>query len=170
MPLTTHGACQYHALPGNGHPQALVRNARMNPVVAQSKCLTNMIEGHQDITNLAGKMTQEARRIFLRNCVKTGLFSLLKFFKKDLHGIYADQRETTVWGLVIKSCNLSCQDATLEWWATMRKIVVTTHPITEIMWLKLCACVFEMHFGLVVIWNAVNGCYLTPQNAVWYHI
>ena len=117
---------QYHALPGNGLPQALVQSARMNPVVEPSKCLSNMIAFHQDVTGMTGKMTPEGWRILVRNCVKTVLFCRLKFFKKDLHGIY-DQRETTVCGLVIKSCNLSGQDATLKWWATMRKIVIATH-------------------------------------------
>ena len=124
LPLTHAG--QYHALPGNGHPQALVQSVRVNPVVVPSKCLSNMIAVYQDITDMTGKMTPEGRHILVCNCVKTVLFRCLKFFNKDLHGIY-DHRETTLCGLVIKSCNLSRDDATLEWWAIMRKIVIATH-------------------------------------------
>ena len=35
-----------------------------------------------------------------------------------------------------------------------KRLLLQHIPITEIMWLKLYACVFEVCFGLVVIWNA----------------
>ena len=73
LPLTHAG--QYHALPGNGHPQELVQRTRMNPVMVPSKCLSNMIAVHQDVTNISGKMTLEGRRILVRKSVKTIVLS-----------------------------------------------------------------------------------------------
>jgi hypothetical protein len=115
---------QYHALPDNDQIQALVAPDTMH-LVLPSACISNM-DTHHDATDMTGKMTPEGRRILVRNCVKNVLFRRLKFFKKDLHGMY-DQRTTSVCGLVIKSCNLPIKDATLEWWATMRKVVIATH-------------------------------------------
>jgi hypothetical protein len=115
---------QYHALPANDQIQALVEPDTMH-LVLPSACISNM-ELHHETTDMTGKMTPEGRRILVRNCVKNVLFRRLKFFKKDLHGMY-DQRATSVCGLVIKSCNLPVKDATLEWWATMRKVVIATH-------------------------------------------
>lgn len=114
----------YHALPANGNIQAVMEPDTMHTVLP-SACISNM-ELHHETTDMTGKMTPEGRRILVRNCVKNVLFRRLKFFKKDLHGMY-DQRATSVCGLVIKSCNLPVKDATLEWWATMRKVVIATH-------------------------------------------
>jgi hypothetical protein len=115
---------QYHALPANGHINALMEPETMHLMIP-SACVSNM-ELHHDATDMTGKMTPEGRRILVRNCIKNVLFRRLKFFKKDLHGMY-DQRATSVCGLVIKNCNLPMKDATLEWWATMRKVVIATH-------------------------------------------
>ena len=131
-----------------------------------------MVAVHQDNTNMTGKMTAEGRRILVRRCVKTFLFRHLKFFKKDMHGIY-DQRKATVCGLVNTSCNLSPADATLEWWATMRQIVLAKHAnhrnyVIKTMRLRFrgtfqscgelygCLWVLYCHFTINVIEN-VSG-------------
>ena len=158
LPLT-HSGGQYYALPGNSHPQQLVQSARMNPVVVPSKCLSNMIAVHQDNTDMTGKMTPEGRGILVCSCVKTVLFCRLKFFKKDLHGIN-DQRETTVCGLVIKSCNLSPADTTLEWWATMRKIVIATHTDDRNNGIKTMRLRFR---GMCQFCGELYGCLWVPS-------
>jgi hypothetical protein len=126
-----HGAqpppVQYTAVPGKaGHAQALLlHTAKLQGIVEPNQCTSNM-EYHHDVTDMTGKMTPEGRRMLVRACVKTVLFRRLKFFKKELHGMY-DQSASSVCGLMIQHCNVPLQDATLAWWATMRKVVIATH-------------------------------------------
>jgi len=68
----------YHALPANGHIQALVEPDTMH-LVLPSACISNM-ELHHKTTDMTGKMTPEGRRILVRNCVNNVLFRRLKFF------------------------------------------------------------------------------------------
>jgi hypothetical protein len=91
------------------------------PIVCQST-----MHMHHDVTDMTGKMTPAGRRLLVRDFVKKVLFRRLKFFIRELHGIY-NQSGTTVCGLVIKHCNLSEHEATLDWWSTMRKVVISTH-------------------------------------------
>ena len=76
---------------------------------------------HHDFTDMTGKMTPAGKRMMVRDFVKKVLFRRLKFFIKELHGMY-HQSETSVCGLVIKNCNVPDHEATLDWWATMRKV------------------------------------------------
>jgi hypothetical protein len=62
----------------------------------------------------------------VKECVKTKLFSRLKFFKKDLHGLY-DLRRGTVCSMIVANCNVATEDVDEYWWADMRKLVVCTH-------------------------------------------
>jgi hypothetical protein len=62
----------------------------------------------------------------VRDCVKTKLFRRLKFFKKDVHGLY-NLRNSTVCAMIVGNCNVSRADADETWWANMRKLVVCTH-------------------------------------------
>ena len=124
-PTTT--AMPYQSLPdGSGFPSVpdtMLGTTAPNilPIVCQSTM--NM---HHDFTDMTGKMTPAGKRMMVRDFVKKVLFRRLKFFIKELHGIY-HQSETSVCGLVIKNCNVPDQEATLEWWATMRKVVTSTH-------------------------------------------
>ena len=89
-------------------------------------CQSNM-NMHHDFMDMTGKMTPAGKRMMVRDFVKKVLFRRLKFFIKELHGMY-HQSETSVCGLVIKNCNdVPDHEATLDWWATMRKAVISTH-------------------------------------------
>jgi hypothetical protein len=93
----------YNALPGGiTHVAAVVPKT----------CVSNK-DLHHDTTDMTGQMTPAGRRMLVRDCVKKVLFRRLKFFRKELHGMY-DQSETSVCGLVIKNCNVALQDATLD--------------------------------------------------------
>jgi hypothetical protein len=116
----------YRALPGQfGHAKALQLDTARLQAVVPNACTSNM-EHHHDVTDMTGHQTPEGRRMIVRSCVKTVLFRRLKFFQKELHGMY-DQSEASVCGLVIKHSNVPQQDATLEWWAKMKKVVIATH-------------------------------------------
>jgi hypothetical protein len=67
-----------------------------------------------------------SQRMMVKECVKTVLFRRLKFYKKDLYGLY-DLRNGTVCAMIIANCNVNTRDATQAWWADMRKLVVSTH-------------------------------------------
>jgi hypothetical protein len=67
-----------------------------------------------------------SNRMMVKACVKTTLFRRLKFFIKDMHGLY-DLREGTVCALIIANCNVTAADVDEYWWADMRKLIVATH-------------------------------------------
>lgn len=67
-----------------------------------------------------------AQRMMVKDCVKTTLFRRVKFFIKDLHGLY-DVRNGSVCALIIANCNVLIADADDYWWAGMRKLIVSTH-------------------------------------------
>ena len=116
---------QYSSLPHGNHPNSSVATSSVSSAVVPTPCQSNM-ELHHAATDMTGKMTPEGRRMLVRTFIKQVLFRRLKFFQKELHGMY-DQRETSVCGLVIQSCHILQHDATLDWWAKMRKVVIATH-------------------------------------------
>ena len=124
---TTVATVPYKSLPdGSGLPALPVTMlGTMAPPILPIVCQSNM-NMHHDFTDMTGKMTPAGKRMMVRDFVKKVLFRRLKFFIKELHGMY-HQSETSVCGLVIKSCNVPDHEATLDWWATMRKVVISTH-------------------------------------------
>ena len=132
--------------------------------VVPQTCVSNK-DLHHDTTDMTGQMTPAGRRMLVRDCVKKVLFRRLKFFRKELHGMY-DQSETSVCGLVIKNCNVALQDATLDWWAGMRKIVIATHTDHRNNVIKTMRLRYRGMYGCsccVVIWcttysNMLNIC------------
>jgi hypothetical protein len=76
--------------------------------------------------NMQLQNTIASQRMMVKECVKTKLFSRLKFFKKDLHGLY-DLRHGTVCSMIVANCNVAKEDVDEYWWADMRKLVVCTH-------------------------------------------
>lgn len=81
---------------------------------------------HDEDLNMHIMNTITSQRLMIRNCVRTQLFRRLKFFKKDIHGMY-DTRKGSVCALIIQNCNASEEEATLFWWSDMRKLVARTH-------------------------------------------
>jgi hypothetical protein len=76
--------------------------------------------------NMDLQNTIASQRMMVRECVKTKLFRRLKFFKKDVHGLF-DRRQGTVCAMIIANCNVEAENADEYWWADMRKLVVCTH-------------------------------------------
>jgi hypothetical protein len=67
-----------------------------------------------------------SQRMMVKDCVKTTLFRRVKFFIKDIHGLY-DLRDGSVCSLIIANCNVMRADVDQYWWAEMRKVIVSTH-------------------------------------------
>ena len=124
---TTVATVPYKSLPdGSGFPALSgTMLGTTAPAILPIACQSNM-NMHHDFTDMTGKMTPAGKRMMVRDFVKKVLFRRLKFFIKELHGMY-HQSETSVCGLVIKNCNVPDHEATLDWWATMRKVVISTH-------------------------------------------
>ena len=76
--------------------------------------------------NMALQNTQSSNKLMVKACVKTKLFSRLKFFKKEIHGLY-DLRPNSVCALIIANCNVTPEQADKYWWSDMRKVVINTH-------------------------------------------
>jgi hypothetical protein len=76
--------------------------------------------------NMHLQNTIASQRMMVKECVKTTLFRRLKFFKKDVHGLF-DVRSGSVCAMIIENCNVSADEADQVWWADMRKLVVATH-------------------------------------------
>jgi hypothetical protein len=76
--------------------------------------------------NMQLQNTIASQRMMVRGCVKTKLFRRLKFFKKDVHGLY-DLRQGSVCAFIVAHCNVTPAEASEHWWADMRKLVVCTH-------------------------------------------
>jgi hypothetical protein len=117
----------FNPLP-NGTPQTqrfVLQSSNNQPHPVPHGCVSNsnLTPNECDMT---GTMTDRGKRVLIRDCVKNLLFRRLKFFRKELHGLYS-QSQSTVCGLVMKSCNVSMEEATLEWWSQMRKVVIATH-------------------------------------------
>jgi hypothetical protein len=85
-----------------------------------------MVPPHPPPLNMQLQNTIASQRMMVKECVKTKLFSRLKFFKKDLHGLY-DLRRGTVCSMIVANCNVATEDVDEYWWADMRKLVVCTH-------------------------------------------
>ncbi len=66
------------------------------------------------------------QRMMVNVCVKTRLFSRLKFFKKDVHGLL-DLQNGTVCSMIVANCNVQPDKVDHHWWADMRKLVVSAH-------------------------------------------
>jgi hypothetical protein len=67
-----------------------------------------------------------SQRMMVKDCVKTTLFRRVKFFIKDVHGLY-DLRDGSVCALIIANCNVMRANVDEYWWAEMRKVIVSTH-------------------------------------------
>jgi hypothetical protein len=76
--------------------------------------------------NMTLQNTIVSQRMMVKHCVKNKLFRRLKFFKKDVHGLY-DLRHGTVCAMIVANCNVTNDEASEHWWADMRKLVVCTH-------------------------------------------
>ena len=73
--------------------------------------------------NMHLQITIASQRMMVKECVKTTLFRRLKFFRKDVHGLF-DVRSGSVCAMIIENCNVSADEV---WWADMRKLVIATH-------------------------------------------
>ena len=112
----------YSSLPGTFGEQAAhdAANTVMSPVGVQGNAIPSPPLNMHLQNNIV------SQRMMVKECVKTKLFRRLKFFKKDVHGLY-DLRNGTVCAMIIANCNVEPKDATEAWWADMRKLVVCTH-------------------------------------------
>ena len=79
-----------------------------------------------NVNDMTMKMTDTGKRALVRECVKKVLFRRIKFFRKELHGMY-HQSPTTVCGLIINHCNMPLEEARMEWWSKTRKVVLASH-------------------------------------------
>ena len=148
---TTVATVPYKSLPdGSGFPALPVTMlGTMAPPILPIVCQSNM-NMHHDFTDMTGKMTPAGKRMMVRDFVKKVLFRRLKFFIKELHGMY-HQSETSVCGLVIKNCNVPDHEATLDWWATMRKVVISTHTDHRNNVIKTMRLRFRGTYGVIVV-------------------
>jgi hypothetical protein len=87
---------------------------------------TPKVEANVTALNMQLQNTIVLQRHMVCDCVKTKLFRCLKFFKKDVHGLY-NLCNGTVCAMVVANCNVTTADADKVWWANMRKLVVCTH-------------------------------------------
>ena len=101
-----------------------------------------------------------SQRMMVRDCVKTKLFRRLKFFKKDVHGLY-DRRQGTVCAMIIANCNVEPDQADEHWWADMRKLVVCTHTDRRNNVIKNMRLRFRGKFKLICV---KSGCRLIVYN------
>ena len=148
---TTVATVPYKSLPdGSGFPaMPVTMHGTMAPPILPIVCQSNM-NMHHDFTDMTGKMTPAGKRMMVRDFVKKVLFRRLKFFIKELHGMY-HQSETSVCGLVIKNCNVPDHEATLDWWATMRKVVISTHTDHRNNVIKTMRLRFRGTYGVIVV-------------------
>lgn len=90
---------------------------------ASSSNLNGTVSSHLD---MQVRNSISSQRLLVRHCVRSQLFRRIKFFNKDKHGMF-DHRNGTVCAMIMHHCNMSEEQATLTWWADMRKLVVRTH-------------------------------------------
>ena len=88
--------------------------------------LTPALDSNATALNMQLQNTIVSQRHMVRDCVKTKLFRHLKFFKKDVHGLF-DLCNGTVCAMIVANCNVSRADVDKTWWTSMRKLVVCTH-------------------------------------------
>ena len=112
----------YTSLPGRRQDAA--SNDAANTVIPQDSVHGPVIQAPPLNMHLQNNIASQ--RMMVKECVKTKLFRRLKFFSKDVHGLY-DPRNGTVCAMIIANCNVTTQDANESWWADMRKLVVCTH-------------------------------------------
>jgi hypothetical protein len=95
---------------------------------AANEITPTVLKNHTPIVplNMNLQNTISSQRMMVRECVKTKLFRRLKFFKKDVHGLF-DRRQGTVCAMIIANCNIEAEKADEYWWADMRKLVVCSH-------------------------------------------
>ena len=94
------------------------------PLPATMPCVSGF--AMHNVNDMTMKMTDTGKRGLVRECVKKVLFRRIKFFRKELHGMY-HQSPTTVCGLIINHCNMPLEEATMEWWSKTRKVVLSSH-------------------------------------------
>ena len=101
-----------------------------SPTVQQKDSASNVFAFSHPIVeeplNMALQNTESSNKLMVKACVKTKLFSRLKFFKKEIHGLY-DLRPNSVCALIIANCNVTPEQADKYWWGDMRKVVINTH-------------------------------------------
>jgi hypothetical protein len=108
--------------------------------------------------NMHLQNTIASQRMMVKECVKTTLFRRLKFFKKDVHGLF-DVRSGSVCAMIIENCNVSADEADHVWWADMRKLVVATHTdrrnnVIKNMRLRFYGkCRLWVIFVTALVWN-----------------
>ena len=96
-----------------------------SPTPATMPCVSGFAI-HNNVNDMTMKMTDTGKRGLVRECVKKVLFRRIKFFRKELHGMY-HQSPTTVCGLIINYCNMPLEEATMDWWSKTRKVVLASH-------------------------------------------
>jgi hypothetical protein len=117
---------RYSSLPTPRGDQATGAVAALEPVLVLS--YPNIPPGNPSTTplNMLLSNTIASQRMMVKECVKFKLFRRVKFYKKDVHGVY-DLRKGSVCALIIANCNVELEDADEHWWADMRKLVGNTH-------------------------------------------
>ena len=111
----------------NANPDAMSSNA----AVQQKESTSNVLAFSHPLLeepalNMALQNTEHSNKLIVKACVKTKLFSRLKFFKKEIHGLY-DLRPNSVCALIIANCNVKPEHADKYWWSDMQKVVINTH-------------------------------------------
>ena len=90
-----------------------------SPTVQQKDSASNVFAFSHPIVeeplNMALQNTESSNKLMVKACVKTKLFSRLKFFKKEIHGLY-DLRPNSVCALIIANCNVTPEQADKYWW------------------------------------------------------
>ena len=117
---------RYSSLPTPRGDQTTGAVAALDPVSVLS--YPNIPPGNPSTTplNMLLSNTIASQRMMVKECVKFKLFRRVKFYKKDVHGVY-DLRKGSVCALIIANCNVELEDADEHWWADMRKLVGNTH-------------------------------------------
>ena len=109
------------------HPHAKpIETSRLSALMSPSPVVSAPVTDVVAPLNMQLQNSLVSNRMMVKACVKTTLFRRVKFFIKDMHGLY-DLRDGTVCALIIANCNVTAAEVDEYWWADMRKLIVATH-------------------------------------------
>ena len=101
-------------------------NAAVQPTESTSNVLTFSHPILEEPLSMALQNTEHSNKLMGKACVKTKLFSRLKFIKKEIHGLY-DLRPNSICAIIIANCNVTPEQADKFWLSDMQKVVFHTH-------------------------------------------
>ena len=98
----------------NANPDVMSSNAAVQQKESTSNVLAFSHPLLEEPLSMALQNTEHSNKLIVKACVKTKLFSRLKFFKKEIHGLY-DLRPNSVCALIIANCNVTPEQADKYW-------------------------------------------------------